>query len=402
MLIRAALCQLTLLTALVTVVTYGQLPQAFSAKGHRDYVGSASPHSASHHSTFLYGLTSSDVPGNSTFQYRSEILAFRLRRDGRFVAIPLKGNLSGDLGNLQFITASPNGRFLFAECKNTDADGNYRPFFLQYRILPSGQLKPDGRYGETDTPGATHLVFHPSGRYAYLSWPDQSSSQSQPGQVVQIRVRSKGDPDFTPVASVPCGPMPTALALDSQGKVGGVLDAETGFLWQYTFTSQGRLQPIIPSSTPVVKQIFAPLITGDGQFMYVANEPNHQHYRIYQLHRNAGGGFSLLTPWAVRVPDAIYSVVMSNKHRVVYVSSGPRLMSFRISRKGMLQPGTFSMKTVVGVNMVVDEETDCLYVLGLHNMLRAYRILDNGALTALGKAPAHASVRMNDLTIVHR
>jgi len=362
----------------------------------------------------LYGVIPADVAVEANESYKAakfnenkiNINVFRLRRDGRFVNIPLRYNptafATGYAGTVESLTASPDGRFLFAECRNTDADGNYRPYFLQYRILPSGQLKPAGRYGETDTPGATHLVFHPSGRYAYLSWPDQSSSQVQLGAVVQIRVTDKGDLDFKPIASVPCGPMPTALALDGQGRLGAVLDAETGFLWQYALTPQGRLQPTRPPSVAVTKGVLAPLITGDGQSMYIISDGSRQRYRVYQLRRQSGGSFSLIMPWAVRVPGVIFSAAVSNRHRVVYVSSGTRLLTFRISQQGALQPGIFSMQTVVGVNMAVDEVTDCLYVLGLHNTLRAYRIHDNGALTALGKFVAHASIRMNGLTIVHR
>lgn len=392
-----------LLVLLMMVVACRQLPQTCSADGNHKH--RARPHSISHRSTLLYGVIS-PYGADAVSENMINISVFRLRRDGHFVNIPPRYNpnafATGYAGMVEALTASPDGRFLFAECKNTDADGNYRPFFLQYRILPSGQLKPDGRYGVTDTPGATHLVFHPSGRYAYLSWPDPSSSQARPGAVVQIRVTGKGDLDFTPIASVPCGPMPTALALDGRGRVGAVLDAETGFLWQYALTPQGRLQPTRPASTTLVKEFSAPVITGDGQFMYVASEPIRWRCRIYQLHHQTEGGFSRLMPWAVRVPGVIFSMALSNKHRVVYASVGTRLLSFRISRQGTLQPGAFSMTTTVGVDMVVDEATDCLYVLGLHNMLRAYRIHEGGTLTALSKAATHVSDGMRGLTVVHR
>ena len=328
-----------------------------------------------------------------------KILAFRKRRDGSFITIPLRGNFSGDGGNVESLTASPDGRFLFAECKRTGDGGGYQPYFLQYQIQTSGQLRLVARVGLIGILGAAHLVFHPSGHYAYLSWPDQSSSQTRPGAVVQLRVTDKGMLVFPPIASVPCGPMPTALALDAQGRVGGVLDAETGFLWQYTLTPQGRLQPTKPPSVPVAKDVFAPMITEDGQFMYVASQQSRQRYRIYQLRRNASGGFSLLMPWAVRVPQVIYSMAISNRHRALYVSSGTRLLTFHISPQGTLQPSPFSLNTMVGLNMAVDEATGYLYVMGLQ--LRAYRIRENGALAALGKVPAHTNFRINDLTIVH-
>ncbi len=391
-------CLMVLTTAII--YSYSQPQQVCAAIRQGYHAGKSIPRSFPHRSTFLYGLTSSYSSENPTLREGNEILAFRLRRDGSFVAVPLKGHPSGDGGNLEALTASPDGRFLFTECRNTDADGNYAPYFLQYRILSSGQLKLQGRYGITDVPGATHLVFHPSGRYAYLSWPDQSSSQTRPGAVVQFRVTDKGDPTFKPIASVPCGPMPTALALDDQGRVGGVLDSGTGFLWQYTLTPQGRLHPTIPPSIPVAKDVLAPMITEDGQFMYMASQQSRQRYRIYQLRRNARGGFSLLMPWAVRVPEVIYSVTISNKHHAVYVSSGTRLLTFHISPQGTLQLSPFSLNTMVGLNMAVDEATGYLYVMGLQ--LRAYRIRENGALAALGKVPAHANFRINDLTIVHR
>ncbi len=386
-------------TALLAAIAYSQPQQARSAVRQRHHTGKSSSRLASYRSTFLYGLTPSYSPDNPTIRSENEIVAFRLRRNDSFVAVPLKGNVSGDSGIVNFLTASPDGHFLVAECENTN-DGNYDPLFVQYRIQADGQLKPFDRYGMTNFPGATHLVFHPSGRYAYLSWPDQSNSQTRPGAVVQFRVTSKGYLTYPPVASVPCGPMPTALALDAQGRVGGVLDDETGFLWQYTLTPQGRLQPTRPPSVPVAKDIFPPLITRDGRFMYVESQQSRQRYRIYQLRRNASGGFSLLMPWAVRVPQSIYSMAISNRHRALYVSSGTRLLMFRISPQGTLQPSHFSINTVVGLNMTIDEVTGYLYVMGLQ--LRAYRIRENGALTALGKVPKHTNIRINDLTVVHR
>lgn len=385
-------------TALLMAIAYSQSQQARSAvRHHAKRSSSRSASSASYRSTFLYGLTSSYSPDNPTIRAGNEIVAFRLRRNGSFVAVPLRGDVSGASGIVNFLTASPDGHFLVAECQNI-RDGNYDPLFVQYRIQADGQLKPFERFALLT--GGTHLVFHPSGRYAYLSWPDQSNSQTRPGAVVQFRVTSKGSLVYPPVASVPCGPMPTALALDAQGRVGGVLDAETGFLWQYTLTPQGRLRPTIPPSIPVAKNVSAPMITEDGQFMYVASQQSRQRCRIYQLRRNASGDFSLLMPWAVRVPEVIYSVTISNKHRAVYVSSGTRLLTFHISPQGTLQPSPFSLNMGVGLNMAVDEVTGYLYVMGLQ--LRAYRIRENGTLAALGKAPTHTSVRMSGLTIVHR
>jgi len=383
--------------ALVMVIICGELQHACLAG--RNLIRKHHSRLDQSRSTFLYGITEPLV-ANRINENRLNINIFRLRRDGSLVNIPLRYNpaafATGYAGTVNFLTASPDGHFLFAECENT-RDGNYDPRFLQYRIQANGQLKPFDRFALL--PGATHLVFHPSGRYAYLSWPDQSNSQARPGAVVQFRVTSKGNLVYPPVASVPCGPMPTALALDGQGRAGGVLDAETGFLWQYTLTPQGRLQPTKPPSVPVAKDVFAPMITEDGQFMYVASQQSRQRYRIYQLRRNASGGFSLLMPWAVRVPQVIYSMAISNRHRALYVSSGTRLLTFHINPQGTLQPSPFSVNTVVGLNMTVDEVTGYLYVMGLQ--LRAYRIRENGALAALGKVPAHTNFRINDLTIVH-
>ena len=353
-------------------------------------------------STFLHGVTQPLLASKAN-ENKLNVSVFRLRHDGGFARVQLRDYpippTFGYALTVRFLTASPDGRFLFAECDNT-ADGRYAPLFLQYRILPDGQLKPYDRVAIV--PGSTHLVFHPSGRYAYLSCADQSSAQTQPGRVVQVRVTPEGDLLYPPVASIPCGPMPTALTLDRQGRVGAVLDAETGFLWQYTLTAQGRLSPCSPPQVAVAKDFVAPLMTWEGQSAYVSSQGRHQRYRIYQLRRRAGGGFSLLMPWAVRVPDVIYSMTISNRHRAIYVSSGVRLSSFQVGPQGALRPTSFTLKTGVSVNMAVDEESDLLYASGLNNTLRVYRIHGSGLLTALHASPARACSWMDSLTIVRR
>lgn len=376
-----------------------QLPQACMAASHAAH--GHQPISKQPRSTFLYGVTNPLI-GSRVNENKLNITVFRLRRNGKFAMIPLRYNPkafeTGYAGTVNGLTASPDGRFLVMECNNTD-DGSYRPYFLQYRIRPDGQLTPHERFGLEI--GARNIVFAPSGRYAYATLPDLSISQSLPGKVLEFHVSVQGDIVGPPFASVPCGPMPTALTLDSQGKVGAVLDAETGFLWQYTLTPQGKLLPANPPSVAVCKTPLAPLVTAQRQFMYVINDGSLNRHRIYQLHRNSSGGFSLLMPEAVRLSGVIWSVAISNKHHVIYVSSGNRLLTFRISPQGTLQPGPFSLNSTAGLSIVSDELKNCLYILGLHNTLRAYRIGQDGRLTVLNQQPAYTNLRLNDLTVVH-
>lgn len=360
-----------------------------------------SPHTHSR-STFLYVVTE-PLSGSAINQNRYNINAFRLRRDGSIKSIPLKYDSSaptrGYYSEVNSLTASPDGKFLTAECQNTHED-KYAPYFIQFRIQDDGQIKPVDRFGLV--PGGSGLVFHPSGRYAYLSCPDQSNSQTQPGAIAQYRVTGEGGLAYPPVAFVPCGPRPSVLALDSQGRVGAVLDGQVGSVWQYTLTPQGRLQPAAPPAFAVAKSILYPSLTGDGRFLYAASEMSRQRHRIYQMRRTAGGGYALLMPWAVRLPEGIYSMVISNYRHVLYVSSGTKLLTFRISQQGTLQPAHFSLNTVIGVSLAIDEATGYLCILGLHNTLRAYSISADGTLKALGKAPAHAaSWRYGGPTVVH-
>ncbi len=323
---------------------------------------------------------------------------FKLLHNGKFKIIPLRYNPKAFVGGtVNALTASPDGRFLVMECNNTD-DGNYRPYFLQYRVRPDGQLTQYDRFGLGT--GARNIVFAPSGRYAYASVPDLSSSQSLPGKILEFHVSAQGDILYPPFASVPCGPMPTTLAIDASERVAGIMDAETGFLWQYTVTTQGHLVPASPPCIAVAKAPFAALITQDGQFLYIVSNGSQNRARIYQLRRRASGGFSLLMPWAVRLPGTIWSTAISNRHHVLYVLSGDRLrlLMFRIGPQGTLKPIS-SLNTVIGVDMAADEEADCLYILSRQGQLRAYRIGEGGALKALG--PAAAGYRMS-LTVVHR
>ncbi len=326
------------------------------------------------------------------------IAVFKLRRDGEFAAVPLRYNPkafdTGYAGTVNFLTATPDGRFLIAECQNTN-DGNYQPYFLQYRVQTDGQLKPYARFSLIT--GGRNLVFHPSGRFAYLSCPNQSSSQSSPGTIAEFHVTPQGDILYPPFAFVPCSAKPSALALDSRGRTGAVVDADTGFLWQYTLTPQGALLPVNPPSVPVARS-FVPLMAGDGRSLYVLSQQSRERYRIYQL-RRSGGGFSLLMPWAVRLPGVIWGAVISNKYRILYVSTANLLLTFYVGPQGALQPGRFRMSTTVGVKIAIDEQNDCLYVLGLRNSLRAYRIHEGGRLTALGPAAVGAGMA---LTVVHR
>jgi len=73
-------------------------------------------------STFLYGITEPLV-ANRINENRLNINIFRLRRDGSLVNIPLRYNpaafATGYAGTVNFLTASPDGHFLFAECENT-------------------------------------------------------------------------------------------------------------------------------------------------------------------------------------------------------------------------------------------------------------------------------------------
>lgn len=362
------------------------------------------------YSTLLYGIyDNTGEANNKTYaqliadENKPNISIFRLRRDGSLVPIPMRYNSkafsNGYSGRVNSLTASPDGRFLIAECQNTHED-NYAPIFVQYRILPDGQLKPYDRFGLL--PGGRNLVFHPSGRYVYLSCPDQSSSQSQPGTIAEFHVTPAGDILYPPFATVSCGPMPTALALDNQGRVGAVVDAETGFLWQYTLTPQGRLVPANPPSISVGRNTDAALMVGSGQSLYIPSQQSRERYRMYQLRRNNGGGFSLLMPWAMRLPGVIWSVVVSSKRRLMYVSSGGKLLLFHISPQGALQQSRYSLSTKVGLNLAIDEATGYLYVLGLYKFFHVYRIGQDGKLKAVGKHPAHVNLRLNDLTIVHR
>ena len=357
---------------------------------------------------FLYGITGPHTLASTSAEdlaneNRINVEAFRIRRDGSLVNVPLRYNprafASGYSGTVQELVASPDGRFLFAECENTHND-RPAPIFLQFRIQTDGQLQPFDRFSLA--PGATHLVFHPSGRYAYVSCPDQSNSQTRPGAVVQFRVTHNGILVYPPVASVPCGPMPSRLTLDHQGRVGAVLDAETGFLWQYTLTPQGRLQPAKPPSVPVVTQAFTPQITADGRFLYIASQQSRQRYCVFQLGRGASGGFSLLTPRAVSVPRVIGDVAIASRQRAVYVSSGGRLFTFRIGPRGTLQPSRFSVNTVVDVSMAVDEAGGHLYVLGLHDKLFTYSIRKDGTLILLNKVPARIGYDFSNPTVVYR
>lgn len=361
-------------------------------------------------STFLYGIY--DNTGEANNETLTQLIAdenkpnisiFRLQRDGSLVAIPLHYNPKafshGSGGTVNSLTASPDGRFLIAECQGTH-DDNYSPIFVQYRIYPNGQINPLESFGLVL--GGRSLVFHPSGRYAYLSCPDPSPTQSGPGTIAEFHVTPAGDILYPPFATVPCGPMPTALTLDSQGRVGAVVDAGTGFLWQYTLTPQGMLVPANPPSVPIGRNTDATLMMGSGQSLYIPSQQSRERYRMYQLRRNSGGGFSLLMPWAIRLPGVIWSVVISNKRRLMYVSSGGKLLLFHISPQGTLQQSHYFLSTKIGLNLAIDEETGYLYVMGLHNVIRTYRIGQDGKLTAVGKHPAHVNLRLNDLTIVHR
>lgn len=361
-------------------------------------------------STFLYSVY--DNTGEANNETLAQLIAnenkpnisiFRLRRDGSLVSVPLRYNpkafSSGYAGTVNSLTASPDGRFLIAECQNTHED-NYSPIFLQYRIQPDGQIKPYARFSGP-TLGGRSLVFHPSGRYAYLSCPDPSPTQSGPGTIAEFHVTSAGDILYPPFATVPCSPKPSALALDSQGRVGAVVDADSGFVWQYTLTPQGRLVPANPPSVPVARA-FTALMAGNGQSLYVPSQQSRERYRMYQLRRNSGGGFSLLMPWAIRLPGVIWSVVVSNKRRLMYVSSGGKLLLFHISPQGTLQQSHYSLSTKVGLNLAVDEATGYLYVMGLYNFLHTYRIGQDGKLSAVGKHPIHVNLRLSHLTIVHR
>lgn len=351
--------------------------------------------------TFLYGVTPPLI-GSLVNENKLNIAVFKIGDNGQTLVLPLRYNPkafdTGYAGTIKSLTASPDGRFLFMECSNTD-DGNYRPHFLQYRILVNGQLKPYDRFGLVT--GARNIVFAPMGHCAYLSLPNLSSSRSQPGRVLEFHVSTQGRIIYPPFASVPCGPMPTALAMDAKGRVAGVMDDETGFLWQYTVTAQGRLKPASPPSVAVTKTPLAPVIAQDGQFIYVIDDGRRDQHRIYQLHHQAGS-FSLLMPWAVSLPGPIWDTAISNKHHVMYVSAGNRLLTFHISSQGTLRLGYFSMNTIVGVTMVVDNETDCLYVLGLHNRLRTYRICEDGTLKAFSNASTATNTTMSSFVVVHR
>ncbi len=143
-------------------------------------------------------------------------------------------------------------------------------------------------------------------------------------------------------------------------------------------------------------------MAGNGQSLYVPSQQSRERYRMYQLRRNSGGGFSLLMPWAIRLPGVIWSVVVSNKRRLMYVSSGGKLLLFHISPQGTLQQSHYSLSTKVGLNLAVDEATGYLYVMGLYNFLHTYRIGQDGKLSAVGKHPIHVNLRLSHLTIVHR
>ena len=274
-------------------------------------------HNQSHTtSTFLYSVYNNTGEANNETlaqlianENKPNISIYRLRRDGSLISVPLRYNSkvfsNGYSGTVNSLTASPDGRFLIAECQGTH-DEYYSPIFVQYRIYPDGQITPYDSFGLVS--GGRSLVFHPSGRYAYLSCPDPSPTQSGPGTIAEFHVNAAGDILYPPFASVPCGPMPTALTLDSQGKVGAVLDFETGFLWQYTLTPQGRLVPANPPSVPVGRNTSAALMAGDGHSLYVPSQQSRERYRLYQLRRNSGGGFSLLMPWAIRLPGVIWSL----------------------------------------------------------------------------------------------
>jgi len=347
--------------------------------------------------TLLYGVTNPLV-GDLANENKLNIAAFKLMQNGKFISIPLHYNPTafnaGYAGTINSLVASPDGRFLVTECNNTD-DGNYRPYFLQYRIQRNGNLEPFDHFGLGI--GVRSVVFAPSGHYAYASQPNLLSSRSLPGRILEFHVSSQGRIMYPPFSSVPCGSMPGSLTIDKSGRAAGVIDSETGFLWQYTVTAQGHLIPAVPPFVAVAKSIVMLMVTQDGQSMYGVS--NGSKNRIYQLHRRTGGGFSLLMPWAVGLPGVIWSAAISNKHRLLYVSSANLLLAFRIGSQGTLQPSRFLMKTSVGVKIVVDEENDLLYILGIHNLLRTYRIDGEGRLTALG--PAAAGYRMS-LTVVHR
>ena len=245
---------------------------------------------------------------------------------------PATVDLSGvDGGGLAFITANPQGSFVYA----TD----FGPTVVQLKVNADGTLSTNTPASVTASGASTVFpLVDPSGKFLYVS-------EFGNNTVLQYKIGADGKLTANTPPSIDTGGNPRNLAITPSGAFVYVPNLNDGTISQYKTNSDGTLTANSPPTfnLPSDAGVTQVVVNNKGTFAFV---PDENLNVVYQLKINSDGTLAMNSPGSVPVAFADL-MTLDGGGKFAYVDdAGSLLFQFKVNPKGKMKPNPNSSNSI--------------------------------------------------------